>query len=314
MRVSPSRVPKSITSARLLLTALALLAVPAAPASAATVTAKITDAAGDGNGGAALEISSANITQDTTKGTLTATVSFGAAPKAGASLVVAVGSKNGSTCLVGNQGDGSLAFLVALDTPPQGFWVIDGATQPQPITPTLSGSTITLATGAASVLKKFKWDCATVAIQAAGEAEGEVLGDSAASAGATIGAGQTVVQTDKPDGDKDGIPDVSDACPTVPGSSGNGCLTIAANLALRLGAKRVAVDMLVPMTGETCDAIAKATVKEKSKTLGKGTLTVGVHGSFCHISGAVKIKKHGKTVKIKIAGGGFKAISKSLKR
>jgi hypothetical protein len=297
----------------LLAIAAAAVAIPAAPASAATVALKISDPAGDGTGGAALEITSATITQDTAKGSVTATVAFGAAPSSTASLAIGLGKLKDGACVIGTEGDGSMAFLIAFDPSLAGIWAVDGDAQSHPVTPTLSGSTLKVTSGSASSLKKLSWNCASVSVQAPGANEGESVGDSAVSGGASAGGSQVVITTDKPDGDKDGVPDVADACPTVAGASANGCLTIAANFALRLGAKRVAVDMLVPMTGTTCKAVAKATVKAGSKTIGKGTLDVGVHGSFCHISGAVKTKKHGKSVKIKITGSGFKAISATVK-
>jgi hypothetical protein len=299
--------------ARLLLAAFAL-ALPAAPASAATVSIKISDPAGDSNGGTGTELSGATIVQDTTKGTVSATVTFGAAPRAGSSLAIGIGKLKNGACSVGTEGDGSMVFLVVLDSPPNGLWVLDGDTVPHPVTPSLAGTTLKVASGTASSLKKLNWDCANVSIQAAGDNEGDVVGDSAGASGTGSGGVQVVVLTDKPDGDKDGVPDVADACPTVAGSTANGCLSIAAKLALRLGAKRVAVDMLVPRTGATCASTAKATVKDGSKTVGKGALEVGVHGSFCHISGVIKTKKHGKKVKVKIAGSGFKTISTSLKK
>jgi hypothetical protein len=311
--VSPSRVPHILRPARLALAALAL-AIPAAPASAGTVSIKLSDPAADSTGGSTTELSGATIVQDTTKGTITATVAFGAAPKAGASVAIGLGKTKSGACSIGTEGDGSLVFLLVLDAPPTGLWALDGDPTPHTITPSLSGTTLKVTSGAASSLKKFSWDCANVAIQTAGEGEGDAVGDSMAGSGTGAGGPQVVVLTDKPDGDKDGVPDVADACPAVAGSSANGCLELAEKLALRLGAKRIAVNMMVPRTGASCAAVAKATVKQGSKTLGKGTLAVGVHGSFCHISGAVKIKKHGKKVKVKIAGSGFKTISKTIKK
>lgn len=311
--VSPSRVPHFMRPARLALAALAL-AIPAAPASAATVSIKLTDPAGDSTGGTTTELSNAVIVQDTSKGTVNASVTFGAAPKPESSLAIGLGKLKNGACSIGAEGDGSMVFLIVLGNPPTGVWAMDGDASPHAVTPTLSGTTLKVSSGAASSLKKLSWDCANVAVQTAGENEGDAVGDSMTASGTGSGGVQVVVLTDKPDGDKDGVPDVADACPTVAGSTANGCLAIDAKLALRLGAKRIAVDMMVPRTGASCAATAKATIKQGSKTLGKGTLDVGVHGAFCHISGAVKIKKHGKKVKIKIAGSGFKTISASLKK
>ncbi len=314
MRVSPSRVPNLLRPGRLALAALAL-AISAAPASAATVSIKLSDPAADSTGGATTELSGATIVQDTTKGTVSATVTFASAPRPEASLAIGLGKQKNGTCAIGTEGDGSMVFLIVLSSPPSGVWALDGESAPQSVTPSLSGTTLKVSTNAASGLKKLSWNCANVAVQAAGEGENaEAVGDSMTATGTGSGSPQTVVLTDKPDGDKDGVPDVADACPTVAGSTANGCLSIAEKLALRLGAKRIAVDMLVPRTGASCAATAKVTIKEGRKTLGKGTLDVGVHGAFCHISGAVKIKKHGKKVKVKIAGSGFKTISASLKK
>lgn len=313
MGVSPSRVPNSIRGRRALLAALAAAAVlPAGSASAASVSLKISDSASDSTGGTGTEITAATITQDTSAGNVTATITTAAAPTPGASIAIGLGKLKSGACSVGEEGDGSMVIIGVVDSPPTAAWVIDGSTAPGTATASLSGSTIKITTGSAASLKKLAWNCANVAIQTSVGDSGDAVGDSATGSGS--GSGQVVVTTDKPDADKDGVPDVADACPSVAGSTANGCLSIAAKLAYRLGAKRVAIDVMVPNTGATCKAVAKATVKDGSKTIGKGNLEVGVHGSFCHISGAIKTKKHGKKVKLAISGSGFKKISKSIKK
>lgn len=313
--VSLSRVPHILRSRRALTAvALAACALPASSASASTVSLKVTDPAGDSTGGNGLDITGATIVQDTSSGTVTATVTYAAAPTDGSALAIGLGKLKGTDCNIGaDDGSSAVVFLANITSPLQGIWAMGGAQAYHAVTPTLSGTTFKVATGGDADLKKFTWNCATVAAQAVLSEDSDPVGDTAMASGTGTGGLQTVVLTDKPDADKDGVPDVVDACPKVAGASANGCLTIAAKKALRLGAKRVAVDIMVPRTAATCKAVAKGVVKDGRKTIGKGTLEVGVHGSFCHISGAIKTKKHGKKVKVTISGSGFKKISKAIK-
>ncbi|MEH3053272.1 MAG: hypothetical protein PGN13_04580 [Patulibacter minatonensis] len=313
--MSPSRVPSVPRSRRALIAiaaASASLGFGAASASAASVALKITDPAGDSTAGSALDITSATLTQDTTKGTVSAVVNFAAAPSKTAVIAIGLGKTVNGECSIGQENDGSLTFLVLLESN-TAIWASQASQNPNSVTPVVTGSSFKVATAANSTLKKFAWNCGLVSIQQPTES-GDSVGDTATGSGTGAGGGQVVVLTDKPDGDKDGVPDVADACPTVAGSSANGCLSIAAKLAYRLGAKRVAVDVLVKRTGTTCKPVAKAAVKDGKKTIGKANLDVGVHGAFCHISGDVKIKKHGKKVKLTISGTGFKKISKTVKK
>ncbi|MFT4035534.1 MAG: hypothetical protein QM679_08155 [Patulibacter sp.] len=315
--MSPSHVLPTARSRRRLILALGAAAAlaPASVASAATgVTLKLTDPAGDNTGGSGLDIRSATISHNTTTGAISAAVTFSAAPPTGAALAIGLGKASGGSCSVSTD-SGVMSFLATFDaTAPLGVWVLSGESATHQYTPTLSGSTFSAATGTASSLKKFSWDCATVSIQQTGANADDLVGDTASAIGTTAGVVQVIVQTDKPDKDKDGVPDVTDACPTVPGSTANGCLSIAAKKALRLGARRVVVDKLVARTATTCKATAKGTVYDGKKKIGSGTLDVGVHGSYCHISGVIKTKKHGKKVKVKIAGSGFKRISATIKK
>lgn len=312
--VSLSRVLHSLGSRRALMaTALAACALPVSSASASTLSLRVTDPTGDSTGGSGLDITSATVVQDTGTGNLTATVNYAATPLAGSSLAIGIGKLSGSECSIGNDGDGSFVFLVAIDDPVKGIWGMQGDDAPHPVTPTITGTALKVTSGSSAVLKKLSWNCATIAAQSVVNDDGDAIGDQAAGSGPGAGLPQTVVFTDKPDADKDGVPDVTDACPKVAGASANGCLTIAANKALRLGAKRVAVDIMVPRKAATCKSVAKGVVKDGRKTIGKGELEVGVHGSYCHIVGVIKTKKHSKKVKVTITGSGFKKISKSIK-
>jgi len=188
-----SRVPTFNRPARLLLTSCAF-ALAAAPASAATVSLKLTDPAGDSSGGAGTEVTGATVVQDTSKGTVTATVTLGAAPKAGSNMAIGLGKMKGGTCSIGTEGDGSMVFLLVLDAPPSGVWALDGDTAPHAVTPSLSGRTLKVSSGTAAALKKLSWDCANVAVQAQGDVEGEVVGDSVSGSG-TGSATRTACQT-----------------------------------------------------------------------------------------------------------------------
>ncbi|MBO9532012.1 MAG: hypothetical protein J7513_03450 [Solirubrobacteraceae bacterium] len=292
----------------------AALLISAAPASAATSSLKITDPVNDQKGPTTLDITGATIAQNTSTGAVTATVAFAAAPAPGSTFAVALGSSE-NDCDINDASESAAALVGAIDAEgkPQAVLIASSGGAPAALSPSLSGKSLKITTPSSSALKKLKWDCARVSIQMQGATAEELLGDDAVANGPSLAA-QVVVLTDKPDGDKDGVPDVADACPTVPGSTANGCLAVAAKKAFRLGAKRLVVDRMVLKTGDTCRATAKATVKDGKKTIGKGSLKVGVHGSYCHINGIVKIKKHGKKVKLSIKGGGFKALSANVKK
>ncbi len=282
-------------------------------AQAATVVLKVTDGAGDVTN-PALDVLGATITQDTGTGAVTASVVTAAAPKAtGSILGVALGTASGATCNTGaSESEGLFQFLVTLGTPPSGAWLVKGDTTGHPISPSVTGTGIVATSGPTAAGKKVKWNCATISLQV--QADGATVGDSASATGAkTIAGAGAYVTTDLPDTDLDGVPNVADACPAVAGSRADGCLALPANLALRLGAKRVVVDIMVKRTGAACPASVKLDAKASGKSVGKGTLTVGTHGSYCHLAGAVRTKRHAKRAKVKLSGAGIATISRTLK-
>lgn len=310
---SMSRVCVPRFALRLCALGITTAALMAPAADAATVVLKVPDAAGD-VANPALDVVGATITQDTGTGAVTASIVTSAAPKlSGSILGVALGTASGSTCQTGaSENDGLFQFLVTLGSPPSGAWLVRGDTAGHPISPSVTGTGIVATSGPTAAGKKITWNCATVSLQA--QTDGETVGDTASAIGAkTIAGTGAYVTTDLPDTDQDGVPNVADACPTVAGSRADGCLSLAANLALRLGAKRVAVDAMVKRTGATCPASVKVAVSASGKSVGKGTLTVGTHGAYCHLSGAVRTKRHAKKAKVKLTGKGIKTISRTLK-
>lgn len=302
---------------RFALRALALgglaAALSVAPADAATVVLKVTDGSGD-VANPALDLLGATITQDTGTGAVTASVVTAAAPTAtGSILGVALGTTSGSTCNTGAaDNEGLFQFLVTLGSPPSGAWLVKGDTTGHPISPSVTGTGIVATSGPTAAGKKVKWTCATISLQV--QADGATVGDAASAVGAkTLPGAGAYVTTDLPDTDLDGVPNVADACPTVAGSRANGCLNLPATMALRLGAKRVVVDMMVKRTGSACPASVKLVATSSGKTVGKGSLTVGTHGSYCHLAGAVRTKRHAKRAKVKLSGSGIAKISRTLK-
>lgn len=185
--------------------------------------------------------------------------------------------------------------------------LVDSGQPPGDAASTRTGTSITTSAGPADILKDKPFDCAQILTKTLDENEQTV--DVDAVVVSTTGSAAS-----GPDKDRDGVTDAADKCPTVPGGDRYGCLTIPAKLAVRLGAKRVAIDKLVPRTGSTCPIKAKVTVKSGRKTLGKGVISVTSHGSFCRAYGVVKLKKTAKKAKITVKATGMGSISASRKR
>lgn len=183
-------------------------------------------------------------------------------------------------------------------------WFVSTAEQPGTAVVTRSGTTLTATAGPDDNLKNLKMDCAfiqTNVTDATDTADVDFMTIFAPGAGGG-------------DKDKDGVPDATDKCPTVPGGDRYGCLTIPAKQAVRLGAKRVAIDKMVARTGDACPVKAKATVKSGRKTVGSGVISVTSHGSFCRVAGVVKLKKSAKKVKISVKATGMGSIGATRTR
>lgn len=123
-----------------------------------------------------------------------------------------------------------------------------------------------------------------------------------------------VVATTDPDGDRDGTPDSRDACPTVPGAAKNGCATMKPADEIRLGAKRVVVDRLVPRTAAGCPARVRIKVLAKGRTIGSTVVAVDQYGSFCRVAGIVKLKKRVSRVRVTAKAAGMGSTAKSVRR
>ncbi len=158
----------------------------------------------------------------------------------------------------------------------------------------------------------MKWTCATISLQV--QADGATVGDAASAVGAkTLPGAGAYVTTDLPDTDLDGVPNVADACPTVAGSRANGCLNLPATMALRLGAKRVAVDMMVKRTGSACPASVKlvatssARRSERARSRSAPMAPTATWPERCARSATPSAPK------VKLSGSGIAKISRTLK-
>lgn len=186
-------------------------------------------------------------------------------------------------------------------------WALAGSAEPGNAPAARTGTSITTTAGPADALKNQPFDCAQILTKTVDAQEQSIDVDAVVvSVSGGVAGG--------PDKDRDGVTDASDKCPTVPGGDRYGCLTIPAKLAVRLGAKRVAIDKLVLRTGAACPVKAKVTVKSGKKTLGSGVISVTSHGSYCRAYGVVKLKKSAKKAKITVKGTGMGSIAATRKR
>ena len=205
------------------------------------------------------------------------------------------------------QPDVSTLFAFSLSWKPeltQTKWFVNTSEQPGEAATQRTGTTLTTSAGPSDSLKNLKLDCALVQMNTAD------AGDAVDVDFMTIfapGAGGA-------DKDKDGVPDSSDKCPTVAGGDRYGCLTISAKQAVRLGAKRVAIDKMVARTGNACPVKANVAVKSGKKKVGSGVVSVTSHGSFCRVYGVVKLKKSVKKAKITVKATGMGSIAASRTR
>ncbi len=230
-------------------------------------------------------------------------------------------------CIPADSEDGPPVALISLSWIPEGDaqkWVLNSPITVGDVDVTRSGSSLT-ATAKEDVLANLTFDCAQVQtwtqIPGADGSPEDVAVDvmNIFTPEALLKVVPPPVVTTEPDKDKDGVPDAKDKCPTVPGAKADGCLTISAKLAIRLGAKRVAIDKIVARTsGNVCPlkASVKVTMKKgkKNVTIGKGVVSVSTHGSYCRAYGVVKLKKTAKVAKITVKAKGMGSIAATRKR
>lgn len=335
------RLPSAATR-RLRLLVLATIALGAGPAgilpgaaSAAITNFAGTDPAGDSSS-APFDILSATAAFDSTKGQLTITITTGGSLADAEQAVFGYVSKKkeDGTCDIDGAGlfDGTnatFAYLVATSLGTQAIWSITGSDTSAPVTVTRSGATGTYVLGPDPALKALTPSCLNLRAQALTPGTDDPIDPVdelsifvSTSAGGSGGSPETPsvvtppapVLTDQPDADRDGIADAADKCPAVAGASATGCLTTPAAKAFRLGAKRVVVDRLVPRTAAICPASVIAVVTAKGKRIGRGRLLVATRGSFCHVTGIVRLKRTAKKVRIVGRATGMGSVTKSLMR
>jgi hypothetical protein len=285
------------------------------------------DEAGDADTeNAAVDIESATVTQDRTNGIFTAKVTFAGDPLGMPAAWIHAGlgfSYGTDTCYIGGEAAG-VAHLKAQMGGTEARWSVSANTDVSgPATQLVEGRTVTL-TSQASPLLKSPFVCMGIGTFAAGEngkLSTTIYDDIVASlplpptpnpvAPPAVGEGKPQVALDR---DGDATPDSTDQCPDVPGAGTNGCLTTPLARAFRLGTKRLVVDHLLRRTASTCPTAVKATVAAKGRTIGKQKLGVIAKGSWCHVTGIVKLKKRAKQVRVAIAGTGIAGVKQVVRR
>ena len=312
------------------------LGVMAPAAGAAPISYTATDPATDGTGSKSYDLVSAAVTYDPAAGSATATIETAVPLVTGGAIQTFLGRRVGEDCTTPADTEAILGIAFSsLGGVEISAWLLSQpeGTAGQPTT-TKSGSKITIVIAPDPALLNQTWDCIRVETyeEGTGADSSAALSDTmvgfVGTAGTTPppGGGSTtpptdtkrapiIVITELPDADKDGTPDTSDACTTVPGAAKNGCPTVAAAMEFRLGAKRVVVDRLVPRTAAKCPPRVAVIVTSKGKRIGKGVFTVDQYGSFCRVNGIVALKTKGKTkVRVVAKGTGMASIARSVKR
>lgn len=317
---------------------LATLALAPAGASAAITNFSGTDPAGDGTA-PAFDFTAGTATYDSTKGQFTVSLTTVGSP-VGKNLLAGgfAGKLTGDTCDTTANDGSSVGWgdLVSANVPSQSAWGRPGTDFQGTMTVTRSANETTyvmgpdpglVSPGADPMIKEIIPTCIVAQVQELAPDDSPQMTEEMTLLVTTAptttkgGADDTVktkapapVVTTEPDADRDGIPDTADACPKVAGASAKGCPTIAANLEFRLGAKRVVVDRMVALTASSCPARVIAVVTTKGKRLGKGSLTVGQRGSFCHVTGVVRLTRRAKKVRIVGKATGMGSVVKSIRR
>lgn len=305
------------------------VAVLAQPANAGSVTLAGSDPVDVST--APLDITSAKLVYDASAGKVTLTVQT-AAPAQDfrpALFYALLGQTSQAGQCVPKENTAAVLISMIWGLEGDGLrWVLINPADPenpvvQEVETQRTGATTT-GIASASALKNFDFDCAQIQTktQVANTAEGVPDDIDVDVMNVFPTSGDVVpppVFTDQPDKDKDGIPDTKDKCPAEPGAKADGCVTISAKLAIRLGAKRVAIDKLVARTsGTVCPLKATVTVTtkkgKKNVSIGKGVVSVSTHGSFCRAYGVVKLKKSAKVAKITVKAKGMGSIAATRKR
>ncbi|MDQ8044400.1 MAG: hypothetical protein REI11_07340, partial [Patulibacter sp.] len=298
--------------------------------------------------GPELDIVGAVVQQDRTANQVRASVTF-AGPGTGvhAILRVALGYTRASgTCTVTDNWyasrpdpdstsafplylvDGTVHVKTALDGAPlQGqaayFMVGSTALITGAAAVSRTGNTVTLATDVSAYLALSTVNCARVSVEMI-DSDGKTLAvDTAEGFAPDEPVVQPIGVVPPPignataqalDTDHDGVPDVKDVCPQVPGTAPNGCLTVPEAKSVVLGTKRVVIDRLIPLAATKCPAAATATAVLKGKTLGKGAVGVLPHGNFCEAKGVLKLKKKISKTRVTITGKGMTKFAITVKR
>lgn len=335
------------TSRRLLAAIAALLGVMAfaAPADAAIVSFSVTDPKGDNKSVGAHDITAAEATYDPATGSFTATLTT-AAPFEGANglIQIIVGTASNGICDYADAEsttrlpNAQIGAVKIPDFPLTPFWGFPSK-DVESTAPDFkaNGNKLTFATPADTQLKDLPLDCIYAETRYdANDGSGGAIADSVTTLAAKGGTTPPVkgedtppatggdtspnrpptkLTTTDPDGDKDGTPDSTDLCPKAPGALANGCPATMPASEIRLGAKRVVVDRLVPLVAAACPTTVTITVTSKGKTLGKAKFTVDQFGSFCRVKGIVKLKKRSpKKVRVVAKATGMGGTAKSVKR
>ncbi|MDO9352366.1 MAG: hypothetical protein Q7T55_01635, partial [Solirubrobacteraceae bacterium] len=221
------------------------------------------------------------------------------------------------TCYVTDELNGNAHMRSRFDAPDARWYITAPTDISGPATKVIEGNTVTLS--ATSPLLTSPYACMAVFTRYPGEEEDKMGSpiDTAFAALPRPVAAPTptpppAAQDGRPqialDRDRDAVPDATDKCPDVAGAGTDGCLTTPVAKALKLGTKRLVVDHLMERTGPKCPPAVKATVSASGRTLAKQKLGVIAKGSWCHVTGVVKLKKRAKKVRVVIAGTGVASI------
>lgn len=272
------------------------------------------------------DIVSATVVQDRAEGVFRASVTF-AGPSTGmpAQLHVALGIKRFDEC----QNDVTIPGVAHIFSPmnaPTAAYSISSST---PIggaaTKSVSGATVTVATASAPAIFSARgWDCAVVTTELVDPEDKfsspQIVDEAFAFADPEVRNpgvvappplnGTPVVL----DADRDGVADAADQCPQVAGARVNGCPTASDARSLRLGAKRLVIDRLIPRTAARCPGAVRVKVTGSGRTLASKKVGVVQHGDFCHADVQVRFKKRASRARVVISGSGIKTVRVALRR
>lgn len=323
--------PRLLRSGLLAVAAGASLAGPAQAAPAAeplsTLVFEMQDPAGDASGTEEgnVDILSASVTQDRAAGAVRATITFAEDPSTAAGWIhVSLGFTMRRKCVT-DVDVGGVMHLHSDARAPEAKYMV---TAPQilggPAMKISDGRVVRLETDDnPALLSTSVWNCARVEmvkLTAEGKADPWYPYDDVVAFAKETPVPPTLVAPVPVNGtpvvldaDRDAVPDSTDQCVTVPGAGTDGCPATTDAASLRLGAKRLAVDRLLPLTGKACPAAVKASVSVRGRVIGRKRLGVVGHGSFCRVVGKVSLKKRAKKVRVVITGTGVTSLRTVVK-